>query len=95
MLSTLLVACASTPTVVEKTKYVLVEPDETMLNTCDSTKPPKKDEYVNNTLIDKENILYTYSISLLKDLSNCNNKIITIKNWFNQQKEIYNKESTK
>lgn len=93
----LLVACGSTPETrtVLKTEYRLIEVPAASLKKCEATPPPDKKNYLDSDPAGKENLLATYSISLLKDLKNCNQQIQSIIDFQNKEKLILLKTNKK
>ena len=73
----LLTGCGSTKIdhVSTKTEVKVIKTPSYLLKNCSVTEPISKQDYLALGNKEKEKVLTEYSISLLKDLSKCNNQI--------------------
>lgn len=80
-LSIFLTACSVTPApskmVYVHVKEILSIPPVLLTHT-ESSVPPSVSTYINSSLVKKEELLTNFSVDLLYNLSECNNKIKTI-----------------
>lgn len=91
-LFTLLSGCGIIPErkrEVQTTVYQYEPIPDNLLTNCPASRPPEKTEFIKAT--DKERIkqLSSYSMDLLKDLSNCDDQILKIRVFNEKQKTIY------
>lgn len=85
-----LVGCATKapePNVIIKTEYKHVLVPDAFLNDCFISKPPAKDVYIASGEKAKEGMLTDYSMSLLKDLKNCNAQLSKARSFQTQIEE--------
>lgn len=54
-------------------------------NDCDATRPISKDRYMRLTPLERETYLSDYSVFLLKDLKNCDDKVKSIKDYLDKR----------
>ena len=88
--------CATAPvSVVTKTDTVVVSIPETLLTQCLIDSPPNRESYIASTWPNKEKLLSTYSVSLLKNLSDCNLQLKNALLFQNKQKLLYSTTSNK
>lgn len=81
--------CATQPSVVVKTKPILIAIPDPLLMPCYITQPPPVTEYVNSDWSTKENLLTNYSISLIKNLSDCNIQLKNALVFQEKQQKLY------
>jgi hypothetical protein len=82
--------CASTKTnTVTVVRNVFVQVPSELTQPCSATAPISETEYENLSPYDKEYWLSNYSLSLLKDLAVCSDKVIKIDKWSKQQELIF------
>ena len=70
---------------VTQTKYQATKVPDEFFTKCPVTTPPKRADYVGLSYQEKENVLTTYSLTLLKDLDVCNDKLSKIKQLQDEQ----------
>lgn len=93
ILAILLSACAIPPKSPEPTiSYVVVKPSTDMVNNCSVSTPPEIDGYVSASADKQKKYLTNYSSSLLNDLTICNAKWTTLRQWYEDQIKIYEKK---
>lgn len=80
-------ACGGRETVkyVDKTQYIKTEVRSDLLEKCEATEPPDKDQYLKANKREKESLLTGYIISLHSDIRKCNIKIVKIKETLDEQ----------
>lgn len=84
--------CACKPTVetVTKTVFKPIAIADVMLLPCPVTTPPSKDQYMESSFTEREELLTKYTVLLLEDLNKCNTQINNIKSTQAQQLKVYN-----
>lgn len=86
----LLAGCDVIPKLqLEKTKYVLVKPEDDMLMDCVILPPPDPTNYAKMTLQQREGALYNYGIDSMVSAATCNVQWGTLRDWYAKQKKIY------
>lgn len=84
-ISVLIAACSTPPVYITKDRAVPITIPDNLLTKCFVTKPPAVKTYIAGTVNEKEDMLTVYSVSLIKDLKNCNDQISSIKEYQDRQ----------
>jgi hypothetical protein len=94
LITSLLLGCSfSKPPTQVVTEYKLkpITIPAELLKNCDITPPPSKKVYLSSDYQGKENTLAEYAVRLLTDLKVCNNQILSIKKYQEEQLLILEK----
>lgn len=86
-----LTGCATTPETRTVTEYKIkpIAVSEALLLPCSTTPPPSVDDYLYLDVTDREDLLTNYTISLIKDVELCNNRLRLIKSIQDKQLQLY------
>jgi hypothetical protein len=80
------------------TQYQLVIPDPSMIENCYSKDSGielfDSEKYIHSNWPDKEKMLYEFLDKHLVVLEGCNKRFTTLRNWYEKQKAIYEKEAS-
>lgn len=80
------------------TQYQLVMPDPSMIENCYSKDSGielfDSEKYIRSSWPDKEKMLYVFLDKHLVVLEGCNKRFTTLRNWYEKQKAIYEKEAS-
>lgn len=76
-------------TIVYRDHFVLVVPDDKLLQDCPSSAPPDKEEYVAANAKKQKAMLAQYGVVQTGNLNGCNIDKADLRSWKKQQQEKY------
>ena len=89
LMAFILEGCAAPAPTIAPIKYIVVRPPPSLIKSCAVTPPPDVDNYMLLTKEAREKLLSEYSISLLEDLNICNQRLLALPKWFDDQSNAY------
>lgn len=90
IIALLLSACGET--IVYRDHFVLLAPDDKLLQDCPSETPPDRDVYVAASAKDQKAMLATYGVKQTGNLNGCNIDKASLRKWKKDQVENYQKK---
>ena len=94
LIAVVLLGCGETK-YITKTETILVTPPDYLLLECKYALPPEKQAYLEASYMDKERLLTEFGIEQTKSLKNCNSDKRSLRQWKQEQENIYRKKETK
>ena len=90
VIALLLSGCGET--IVYRDHFVLLVPEDKLLQDCPSEVPPDRDAYVAASAMEQKSMLATYGVKQTGNLNGCNIDKASLRQWKKDQVENYQKK---
>lgn len=92
---TFLVGCETTNPSPPQFRNIFIKPSASMTQNCAIAAPMRKEDFLKLSNDDQKKILAEYSVKLLGDLKNCNDRFGSLREWYVEQEKLYAKDNPK